>query len=68
MPFKPEPLPSSFMLMSMVGFIIFAVYTAYGKIDITWGFTLCLFFACVFIASMISLKASMEAERTSLRR
>ncbi len=65
MPFKPEPLPSSFMFISIVGFLVFAVFTAYEKINVTWGFTLCLFFACVFIASMISLKVSMEEERAS---
>ncbi len=53
--FKVAPLKSSFMLVSMLGFMITIVYTAYGRLDATWGFTLGFVFALMFIASIISM-------------
>lgn len=52
---KYAPLKSSFMLFAMLGFMISVVYTAYGRLDETWGFTLGFVFALMFIASMISM-------------
>ncbi|HII72525.1 TPA: hypothetical protein HA265_07250 [Candidatus Woesearchaeota archaeon] len=52
---KYAPLKSSFMLFAMLGFMISVVYTAYGRLDETWGFTLGLVFAIMFVASMISM-------------
>ena len=52
---KYAPLKSSFMLFAMLGFMISLVYTSYGRLDETWGFTLGLVFAIMFVASMISM-------------
>lgn len=60
---KVAPLKSSFMLASMLGFMISIVYTAYGRINTDWGFTLGFVFALMFIASMISMtKAPIEMQ------
>lgn len=48
---KVAPLPSSFMLVSIVGFF-FAIY---GINDPTWAFTIALFCVLLFIASIISM-------------
>ena len=48
-----SPLSSSFMLTSMVGFLVSAFFV-YG-LSKTWGFTLGLFFALMFIAAMVSM-------------
>ncbi len=53
--FKVAPLKSSFMLVAMLGFMISVVYTAYGRLDATWGFTLGFVFAMMFIASLVSM-------------
>ena len=47
------PLSSSFMLTSMVGFLVSSFFV-YG-LSKTWGFTLGLFFALMFIAAMVSM-------------
>jgi hypothetical protein len=47
------PLKGSFMVVSIVGLMISSLYvTGLSK---TWGFTFILFFAAMFIASMISM-------------
>ena len=48
-----SPLSSSFMLTSMVGFLI-SVFFVYG-ISKSWGFTFGLFFVIMFISSLISM-------------
>ena len=59
--FQVAPLPGGMMLLGMLGFLVVMVYTAYGNISITWGFTLGFVFALIFIASMISMtKAPTE--------
>lgn len=56
---KFEPLPGSFMLISILGFLISAFYV-FG-LSATWGFTFALVFTLMFVASMISLfKADAE--------
>ncbi len=52
------PLKSSFMVTSIVGFIIsfFYVYSQLG--NKTWGFTFMVFFLAMFVASMISMTYS----------
>ena len=63
MAFKAAPLPASFTVTSMFGFIISAVSTASGRLSPSWGFAFCLVFVLMFIASFISLeKAPVEAE------
>ena len=49
------PLKSSFMLISMLGFMISVVYTSYGTISETWGFTFGFMFALMFVAALISM-------------
>ncbi|MBW2965675.1 hypothetical protein KY342_01065 [Candidatus Woesearchaeota archaeon] len=57
---RVAPLPGSFMLASIVGFLA----TAYLIDDISWKFTLLLFFAVMFIASFISMtKAPVPAKK-----
>lgn len=48
-----SPLSSSFMLTSMVGFLI-SVFFVYGMSK-SWGFTFGLFFVIMFISSLISM-------------
>ncbi|MEK6960600.1 MAG: hypothetical protein AABX47_05475 [Nanoarchaeota archaeon] len=54
---KVAPLSSSFMATSMIGFFVSFYYI--WKLDETWGFTLCLLFVFMFIASMISMRRGM---------
>ena len=57
------PLKSSFMLVSMLGFLITIIYTAYGRISADWGFALGFVFAIMFVASMIAMtKAPIETQ------
>ncbi|MEE9525317.1 MAG: hypothetical protein V3V78_01795 [Candidatus Woesearchaeota archaeon] len=48
---KVAPLPGSFMMASIIGFLV----SAYLITDISWKFTMLLFFAVMFIASFISM-------------
>lgn len=50
---KYAHLSAGFMLTSIIGFFISAFFV--NKLSITWGFTFMLFFAIMFIASMISM-------------
>jgi hypothetical protein len=50
--FKVAPLSGGFMAVSILGFIIFAVI--FEKMP-TWSFTLMIFFAIMFVASVISM-------------
>ncbi len=65
--------PQSMAITSLFGFIISAVYTAYGKFDevfpperfgenfgISLGFAFCLVFLMIFIASFASATPSNE--------
>ena len=47
------PLKSGFMITSMVGFIISAIYVF--PQNNAWGFTFAIFFTLMFVASMISM-------------
>jgi len=60
---KFAPLSSSFMLVSMLGFMVSIVYTSSGKLDETWGFTLGLFFSLMFIASVLSMTYGPAVEK-----
>lgn len=51
--FNIAPLSGSFMLTSMVGFIISAFYIL--PTYRSWGFTFVLFFTLMFVASAISM-------------
>ncbi|MFH2028093.1 MAG: hypothetical protein ABIJ08_03070 [Nanoarchaeota archaeon] len=50
---RTAPLKGSFMLTSIIGFIISWQYVL--PRDKTWGFTFILFFTMMFIASVISM-------------
>ncbi len=52
---KVAPLHGSFMVTSIVGFIISALYIYNQLGNKTWGFTFMLFFGAMFIASIISM-------------
>ncbi|MEK6868983.1 MAG: hypothetical protein AABX74_02040 [Nanoarchaeota archaeon] len=47
------PLKGGFMITSMVGFLISAIYVY--NASPRWGFTFALFFALMFVASLISM-------------
>ena len=47
------PLSSSFMLTSIVGFLVSAFYVL--SVSKTWGVTLMMFFGIMFVSSMISM-------------
>lgn len=51
-----EPLPTSFMLTGLLGFIIVSIYTYTGKLSLTWGITLDIFAVILIAASLKSLK------------
>ena len=53
MKFEFAPLKGSFVIISIIGFIISAIWV-YGK-NPAWGFAFCLVFVMMFIASMISM-------------
>jgi hypothetical protein len=50
---RPAPLPSSFMLMSILGFTISALWVFPRDNDL--GFTFLLLFTLMFVASVISM-------------
>ena len=52
------PLHGSFMVTAIVGFIISALYVYRQLGNKTWGFTFMLFFALMFIASIISMTSA----------
>ncbi len=49
------PLPQSFFITSILGFIISATLMIYGRINETWGFAFCMVFVIMFIASFVSI-------------
>ncbi len=48
---RVAPLPTSFMIVSIVGFLV----SAYIINELSWKFTMLLFFAVMFISSFISM-------------
>ena len=55
-----QPLPASFMLIGMFGFIISIVYTYSGKLSTEWGFLFILMSIIFFIASMRSIRPTKD--------
>lgn len=62
-------LPPSMMVFSIIGFVISAVYTISGRFDtifaswgenvgVSLGFSFCLVFVLMFIATMVSMTPS----------
>ena len=61
MKMKIAPLSGSFMITSIMGFLISAIYIF--PRNNSWGLALCMLFAIMFIAAMISTTyAPLEAE------
>ncbi len=58
------PLPSSFMVTSMIGYLA-SVLLVY-KYSPTWGFAFSLVFIMMFIASVISMTYSSDKESLML--
>ena len=56
---KIAPLPASFMIASIVGFLA----SAYLLEELSWKFTLLLVFAVMFIASFISMTKAPVVEK-----
>lgn len=52
------PLPQSFFLTSILGFLIASILTLSGRISLSWGFAFCLVFVMMFIASFVSITPS----------
>ena len=50
---KYVPLKGSFMIASVVGLLVSAIYIA--NFSVTWGFALSVVFVLMFIASIISM-------------
>jgi formate hydrogenlyase subunit 3/multisubunit Na+/H+ antiporter MnhD subunit len=57
--FNVAPLSGGFMVTSIVGFLISVVYV-YPQ-SARWGFTFGIFFALMFMASMISMTYGPDA-------
>lgn len=52
-PIKFAPLSSGFMAISLIGFLV-SIWMVMDWSE-SWGFTLCLFFVIMFIASFVSM-------------
>lgn len=50
---KPAPLPASFMLTAILGFIISAWWVF--PMSYNWGLTFLIFFSLMFIAAIIAM-------------
>jgi len=55
---KVAPLHGSFMATAIVGFIISYLYIYSQLGNRTWGLTFMIFFAAMFIASLISMTSA----------
>ena len=53
--YETVPLSGSFMITSILGFVIVTVYAMSGRIDKTWAVTLDLIFVIMFVASLLSI-------------
>jgi hypothetical protein len=60
--YQAAPLPGAFMLISMLGFLVVTIYSVYGRINPTWGFTLDLIFVIMFIASVLSITPNIPTD------
>jgi len=50
------------MLTAILGFMVVTVYTLYGRLSPTWGFTFDLIFIIMFIASVVSITPTYPSE------
>ena len=58
---KPAPLKTSFLAMSMIGFLISALYIP--KFSTTWAFAFGTLFTLMFIASILSMMRGTPDEQ-----
>lgn len=58
--YKMAPLPGSFMLFGMIGFIAVAIYTWSGRIAIDWGIAFGTVFFIMFVSSVVSITPSLK--------
>ncbi len=56
------PLSNNFAITSIIGLLVFVVLLEAEKIDKTWGFTMVVFFAICFIASVVSITPNFPNE------
>jgi formate hydrogenlyase subunit 3/multisubunit Na+/H+ antiporter MnhD subunit len=56
------PLSGGFMITSIIGFLISAIYV-YPQ-NTTWGFTFAIFFVLMFVAAMISMTYGPDAAQS----
>ena len=61
MAFKPAPLNSAFMAMSILGFLFSVVYL--WPRSMQWAFAFAVVFAVMFIAAMISMTYGPAEEK-----
>ncbi len=59
-PKKVDPLPGTFMLTGMFGFVITAIYTYSGKIPLDYGVAFCIVFLIMLLASLKSIMPSQK--------
>jgi hypothetical protein len=52
--FKFAPLSSTFVLTSILGFLISVMFII-PKLSVTWGFTFAMMFMIMFLSSMVSM-------------
>jgi len=62
---KVAPLKASFMVTSMIGFLISVVYIS--RFSSTWAVAFALVFVLMFIASMISMTRASPDEQLYAR-
>lgn len=61
--FRAAPLSSSFFAFALLGFTFSAVLWNSGRLSDDWGFTFCLTFIIMLVASFISLThADVDAQ------
>jgi hypothetical protein len=59
----PAPLKTGFLVASMIGFLVSALYIP--KISLNWAFAFGLLFTLMFVASMISMVRATPDEQLS---
>jgi hypothetical protein len=62
---RAAPLNTGFLMISMIGFLISALYIP--KFSMTWAFAFGLLFTLMFVASMIAMVHGTPDEQLSPR-
>ncbi len=68
MTYRMAPLPGTFMIISIIGFLVVSIYTSSGRIAASWGFAFGLVFVLMFIASVISITPTFPTELGTRKR